>query len=39
MIDYRCGDGFFSNELSEMGAIVTACDGSKELIKIAANDF
>jgi SAM-dependent methyltransferase len=39
ILDAGCGDGFFSNELSEMGAIVTACDGSKELIKIAKSDF
>lgn len=39
VLDAGCGDGFFSNELSERGAIVTACDGSKELIKIAKSDF
>lgn len=39
ILDAGCGDGFFSNELSELGAKVSACDGSGELIKIAKNDF
>ncbi len=39
VLDAGCGDGFFSNELSLMGANVKACDGAKELVNIAKKDY
>ena len=39
ILDAGCGDGFFSNEMKELGAKVYACDGSRNLIQIAKNDF
>ncbi len=39
VLDAGCGDGFFSNELKTLEGNISACDGSKELIKIAKKDF
>ena len=39
VLDAGCGDGYFSNEMRKMGAIVSACDGSKKLLDIAKRDF
>ena len=39
ILDAGTGDGYFANELKNMGAKVFACDGSIELIEIAKRDF
>ena len=39
ILDAGCGDGFFANELKSLGSKVYGCDGSKEILKIAKQDF
>lgn len=35
ILDAGCGDGFFSSELAQKGALVTAIDGSDVILNIA----
>ena len=39
ILDAGCGDGCFSSEMSRLGAVVYACDGSKNLLNIAKSEF
>lgn len=39
ILDAGCGDGYLSSLMRNKGAMVSAFDGAKELIKIAQKDF
>lgn len=39
ILDAGCGDGFFTNTLTKLGADVCGCDGSKKFIDIAKKEF
>ena len=38
VLDFGCGNGFYSNKLANLGAEVTAIDTSEDLINIAKNN-
>lgn len=39
VLDFGCGNGYYSAKLADLGAIVTGLDTSKELIKLAKKNF